>query len=78
MEVDDKNTCVELLQLVIDGQATEQQEAELEQHIVECKSCKSEFELSQTIKDNLKSRLKRPNIPSELATSIQSKVLQSV
>ncbi len=78
MEVDDKNKCVELLQLVIDGQATEQQEAELEQHIVACKSCKSEFELSQTIKDNLKSRLKRPNIPSELATSIQSKVLQSI
>ncbi|MBK6267191.1 zf-HC2 domain-containing protein [Marivirga sp. S37H4] len=78
MEVEDKQKCFELLQLVIDGQATQQQTLELEQHLSDCENCRAEFELSQSIKEGLKSRLKRPSVPSELATSIQSKVLEIV
>lgn len=76
MEVEKKQQCSELLQLVIDGQATQQQKHELDQHLPKCECCRSEFELSLSIKEGLKSRLKKPNLPTELATSIQSKVLE--
>lgn len=76
MEVEKKQQCSELLQLVIDGQANEQQRHELDEHLPNCECCRNEFELSLSIKEGLKSRLKKPNLPSELATAIQSKVLE--
>ena len=68
--------CSELLDLVIDGQATKEQEVELMQHVAECEQCKKEFELSTSITNSLKKRLKKIATPKELSSQIESKITE--
>jgi len=77
MEVEQNQVCTELLQLVIDGQATQEQHQELMQHLEKCESCREEYLLSKTIKDSLKSHVKVNSSPTGLANSIQSKISET-
>lgn len=77
MEVEEKKRCLILLQLVIDGQADLEQTQELEKHLKTCEWCRNELALGMLIKQNIQNKLKRINIPSEVATSIQSKVFET-
>jgi len=74
MESEKNLKCMELLSLVIDGQATLAQEKELMQHVAKCVECRNEFELSSSIKDNLKNRLQKVNSPRDLSSSITAKI----
>jgi predicted anti-sigma-YlaC factor YlaD len=78
MEVEQNQACSDLLQIVIDGQATDLQQQELMQHLEECESCREEYLLSKSIKDSLKIHLKPNYTPSGLANSIQSKISETV
>jgi anti-sigma factor (TIGR02949 family) len=77
MEVEQKQACTELLQLVIDGQATPEQHQELMQHLERCEDCREEYLLSKTIKDSLKNHIKSNNSPTGLAISIQNKISET-
>ena len=77
MEVEQNQACTELLSLVIDGQATEQQHQELMQHLEKCENCREEYLLSKTIIDTLKSHVKPNGTPRDLANSIQSKISET-
>jgi anti-sigma factor (TIGR02949 family) len=76
MTAEENLNCSQLLNLVIDGQATTEQEIELMQHVQNCKHCKEEFELNTSIKHTLKSRLKRITTPEGLSASIHSKIIE--
>jgi hypothetical protein len=78
MEVEERKKCLLLLQLVIDGQANLQQTQELENHLKACDWCKKELAIGMLIKQNIQSKFKRILVPSDVATSIQSKVLEIV
>lgn len=77
MEVEQKQACTELLQLVIDGQATPEQHQTLMQHLEKCEDCREEYLISKTIKDSLKNHIKPNNSPTGLANSIQSKISET-
>ena len=68
--------CSELLNLVIDGQATEEQEVELMHHVSTCDKCRQEFELNKSITASLKTRLKKISVPKDLSASIESKITE--
>lgn len=76
MTAEENLNCSQLLNLVIDGQATKKQELELMQHVKSCKKCKEEFELNSSITESLKIRLEKIRTPKDLTTSIQSKILE--
>ncbi|MFQ3212556.1 MAG: putative anti-sigma-YlaC factor YlaD [Marivirga sp.] len=76
MTAEEKLNCSELLNLVVDGQATKEQEVALMQHVHNCKHCKEDFELNTTIKHSLKSRLKKIITPKGLSATIQSKIME--
>jgi anti-sigma factor (TIGR02949 family) len=77
MKVEQNQACTELLQLVIDGQATEEQHQELMQHLEKCENCRKEYLLSKTIKDSLKNHVKANGTPSGLVNSIQNKISET-
>lgn len=77
MEVEQKQACTELLQIVIDGQASEEQHQELMDHLENCEACREEYLLSKTIKDKLKTGIKAAASPVGLANSIQNKILET-
>ncbi len=76
MEVEEKKKCLQLLQLVIDGQANLPETQQLDNHLKTCDWCKKELAIGLLIKANIQSKLIRINVPSDVATSIQSKVLE--
>ena len=78
MEVEQKQKCTELLQLVIDGQANEDQNKDLMSHLEECEHCREEYLLSKSIKESLKSNVKNTATPKGLANSIQSIISETV
>jgi predicted anti-sigma-YlaC factor YlaD len=75
MEVDQKAKCTELLSLVIDGQATQEQRKDLDYHLQNCEECREEYLFSKKIKDSLKQKLQPLKSPSDLANSIQTEIL---
>ena len=77
MEVEQNQACTELLQLVIDGQATKEQHQDLMRHLEECECCREEYLLSKTIIDSLKSHMKVNGTPKGLANSIQNKISET-
>jgi anti-sigma factor (TIGR02949 family) len=77
MEVEQKQACTELLQLVIDGQATPEQHQELEFHLERCEDCREEYLFSKSIKDSLRSHIKPNNSPTGLANIIQNKISET-
>ncbi len=77
MEVEEKNGCLKLLQIVIDGQADLEQTQALEKHLQTCDWCRKELALGMLIKQNLQKKLKRIHVPTDIATSIQSKVFET-
>lgn len=77
MEVEQNQACTELLQLVIDGQATKEQHQELMHHLEECESCREEYLLSKTIKDSLRNNIKANQTPKGLVNSIQNKISET-
>jgi len=77
MEVEHKQACTELLELVIDGQATQEQYQELMGHLKRCEECREEYLLSKSIIDSLQSHVKPNHSPSGLAQAIQHKIAQT-
>jgi anti-sigma factor (TIGR02949 family) len=77
MEVEQNQACTELLELVIDGQATQKQHQELMGHLEKCEECREEYLLSKSIKDSLKNHIKPNNSPTGLANSIQNKISET-
>ncbi|WKV13800.1 zf-HC2 domain-containing protein [Marivirga harenae] len=77
MEVEQNQACTELLQLVIDGQATAEQHQELMKHLERCEECREEYLLSKSITDSLKNHIKPNYSPNGLANTIQSKISET-
>lgn len=77
MEVEQNQSCTELLQLVIDGQATQEQHQQLMGHLESCEDCGREYLLSKSIVESLKGHLKANNTPVGLANSIQNKISET-
>ncbi|WP_375579195.1 hypothetical protein ABWH96_19680 [Marivirga tractuosa] len=77
MEVEQNQACTELLELVIDGQATQEQHQKLMGHLEKCEYCREEYLLSKSIQESLKNHIKPNHTPSGLANSIQTKISET-
>jgi len=70
--------CVEMLNLIIDGQATDSQLEKFRQHMVECPPCYQTHELELAIKQTLQSKLDKKPVPPGLIELIKSKIRETV
>ena len=51
-----KPSCMEMLQLILDGEATVEQQAYFKSHMDKCAPCFKSYDLGNTIKELLKTR----------------------
>lgn len=68
-----KASCLEMLQLILDGQATPQQHQDFKTHMERCMPCYKAYNLEMAIKDLLKTNC-NGQAPPELIQSIKSKI----
>jgi len=72
----DKRNCLELLQLILDGEATPEQKANFKSHIDDCMTCYRHYHFDQAIKELLKVKCVS-QAPSDLIESIRSKIKEN-
>ena len=73
-----KRECLEMLQLILDGEATnEQKEHFLKEHLEECMPCYKNYHLEVAIRQLLKTKCCH-EAPQELVDDIKTKVIQNL
>jgi len=71
-----KSDCLKVIQTILDGEASEEQQKHFEAHIVECLSCCEQFKLDQTIKVALQTKICKREVPEDLVHVIKLKIDQ--
>lgn len=66
--------CVKSLQLVVDGEATKEQEEHLMNHVKECLPCYNSYNLEKSVKSLLQIKLEKKPCPQHLIDDIRSKL----
>ena len=66
--------CLELLSLVIDGQATPEELAYFNQHIAQCIPLYQYFKLESAIKEILSRKMEKKCVPPHLIAAIKDKI----
>jgi anti-sigma factor (TIGR02949 family) len=73
-----KKECMEMLQLIVDGEAsTEQKEHFMKFHLEECLPCYKNYHLEVAIRQLLKSKC-TGEAPQELIDNIKTKVIKNL
>ena len=73
-----KNECLQLLQSILDGEATaDQKERFMKEHLDECMPCYKNYHLEVAVRDLLKKNC-CSEAPEELVDSIKTKVIQNL
>ncbi|MFY0654181.1 MAG: zf-HC2 domain-containing protein [Cyclobacteriaceae bacterium] len=65
----------ELIQLVIDDEATKKEEAYLRRHLKMCLQCLDQYKIDQELKEVLRLKLQKLEVPEGLAETIRGKLV---
>ncbi|WP_420582179.1 zf-HC2 domain-containing protein [Reichenbachiella sp.] len=68
---------VDLVQLVLDGEASRSQEVYLKRHLKMCLKCLEHYKLDQEIKKLVQLKIASKEVPEGLADTIRTKIAKS-
>jgi mycothiol system anti-sigma-R factor len=71
-----KPNCMEMLQLILDGEATTEQQDYFRSHMDKCAPCFKSYNLNMSIKDLLKTRCCGDPVPQGLVEQIKMQISQ--
>lgn len=66
----------ELIQLVLDNESSSKEEAYLRMHLKMCLKCLSRYEIDKELKEVLKLKLEKKQLPIGLSETIRNKLIQ--
>ena len=66
--------CLELIHLVLDAEASPEQEKYLSEHLDMCMQCLESFNIEKEIRAALKNKIEQKQVPSSLLESIKGKI----
>lgn len=67
-------TCMEMLQLVLDGQATDEQVAYWKEHMGMCQPCYEKYKVDHAVKELVKSECCCSKIPQDVIEELSGKI----
>lgn len=70
----DCERCLELLEMIMDGEASPEEEKHFQKHINDCLPCYETYNLEASIKQLLQTKLEKKQVPEDLILSIKSKI----
>lgn len=71
-------SCMEMLQLILDGDATPEQHTQFQDHMVKCMPCYQTYNLEMAVKALLKSKCASHGAPPELIEKIKTQISQNL
>ncbi|MEP4133732.1 MAG: anti-sigma factor [Cyclobacteriaceae bacterium] len=69
--------CLKILHLMLDDEASKDEEAYLTEHIEKCMFCFEQYEVEKQIRELLRTKSAKMTVPADLANLIKSKISQS-
>ena len=73
-----KSTCMEMLQVILDGEATPEQKAYFKHHMDLCMPCFKGYELDMAIKQLVQSKCCGGDAPADLVEQIRTQISQKI
>jgi mycothiol system anti-sigma-R factor len=73
-----KSTCLEMLQVILDGEASDEQKKYFKEHMDMCLPCFKGYELDMAIKQLVKSKCCGGDAPSDLVEQIKITISQKI
>lgn len=71
----DFDRCLKILNLILDNEATDDQEAFFNAHIEKCMVCFAHYNVERQIRQLLKTKLNHHPVPSALANEIRNRIV---
>ena len=72
---DHRADCLKMIQLILDGEATDQQLARVKVNLESCKPCIEMYNLEREVKELLTKRMDKRCCPDQLVETIKSRIL---
>ena len=73
-----KTTCMEMLQIILDDQATPEQREYFKLHMDQCMPCFKSYQLDMAIKELLKTKCCGGEAPKDLVHQIKNQIAQNI
>ncbi len=73
----EKQKCLEILHLILDEEANQEQEEYFKEHIEECWNCFQDYRLEKAIRDLVKTKLDKKPVPLSLIKDIKMEISES-
>lgn len=73
-----KLTCMEMLQLMLDGDATPEQQQQFNAHLDECMPCYKSYNLDVTLKTLIRTKCNGNGATQELIQKIRNQISQNL
>lgn len=70
-----QSDCLKMIQLILDGEATDQQLDRLQLNLETCKPCIEMYHLEKEVKELLTKRMEKRPCPDRLVATIKEKIL---
>lgn len=67
-------TCLKVLQIVLDGEASQDEQLFVQQHIATCEHCCECYATDKELRDCIKSKIERLTVPMDLLSNIKIKI----
>lgn len=74
----DHEKCINVINLIIDGEANAEEEAFFYSHVRDCLHCAQFYKLEQSIREAIRKRLEIKEAPIELIRLVREKVKESM
>lgn len=71
---DHQSECMKLVQLIVDGQASDEQINAFKLNMNKCLPCEQGYELEKCIKETMQLRLEKKCVPASLIDCIKQKI----
>ncbi len=70
-----QNDCLKMIQLILDGEATDQQLDRLQHNLESCQPCIRMYNLEKEVRELLTKRMEKRSCPNQLVETIREKIL---
>ncbi len=75
---EDHEYCINVLNLIIDGEANEEEVSFFNSHIKECLQCSEYYSIEQTIREAIRKKLEKKEAPDDFIHALRNKVKGSI
>lgn len=72
----EEEKCLESLQLILDGEASKQQEDIFMKHVEDCIPCFNHYQIDKAVKELIQTKVQKKDVPDKLIALIRDKILE--